>query len=195
MQSKSLEHDTTTCLISYVTHLYNKYAIYCHICKEPELYNGLISPHDLIRKYRNGTLKLKDAEILRGALHKTPIDVLIKHIKSTPDPDFPEDADIKTRLEAYAFNDIIKLPNISAREVSLWLIAESKKEISKTSPIFIAYRGFKTYAIKITRARHHHMSGIICDPFVQKSVASFSTNASQMNGHRRASHYNDESTR
>ena len=98
----------------------------------------------------------ENAEILRGALHKTPIDILIKHIRSTPDPDFSEDADITTRLEAYAFNDIIKLPNISAREVSLRLIAESKKEISKTSPIFIVYRGIRTYANKITRARHHH---------------------------------------
>ena len=37
--------------------MHNKYAIYCHICKEPELHNELKSPHDLIRKYRNGTLK------------------------------------------------------------------------------------------------------------------------------------------
>ena len=95
-------------------------------------------------------------EILRGALHKTPIDLLIKHIKSTPDKEFPDDADITTRLEAYAFNELIKLPNVSAREVSLWIIAEGKKEISNTSPIFVAYRGIRAYANKITRARHHH---------------------------------------
>ena len=84
-------------------------------------------------------------EILRGALHKTPIDLLIKHIKSTPDKEFPDDADITTRLEAYAFNELIKLPNVSAREVSLWIIAEGKKEISNTSPIFVAYRGIRAY--------------------------------------------------
>ena len=32
----------------------------------------------------------------------------------------------------------------------------AKKEISKTSPIFVAYRGIRTYTNKITRARHHH---------------------------------------
>ena len=95
-------------------------------------------------------------EILRGALHKTPIDLLIKHIKSTPDKEFPDAADITTRLEAYAFNELIKLPNVSAREVSLWIIAEGKKEISNTSPIFVAYRGIRAYANKITRVRHHH---------------------------------------
>ena len=95
-------------------------------------------------------------EILRGALHKTPIDLLIKHIKSTPDKEFPDDADITTRLEAYAFNELFKLPNVSAREVSLRIIAEAKKEISNTSPIFVAYRGIRSYANKITRARHHH---------------------------------------
>ena len=36
------------------------------------------------------------------------------------------------------------------------MIAESKQEISKTSPICVAYRGIRTYANKITRARHHH---------------------------------------
>ena len=39
--------------------IHNKYAIYCHICQVPELYNELISPHNLIRKYRKGTLELK----------------------------------------------------------------------------------------------------------------------------------------
>ena len=121
----------------------------------------------------------ENAEILRGALHKTPIDVLIKHTKSTPDPDFPEDADIKTRLEAYSFNEIIKLPNISARDVSLWMIAESKKEISKTSPIFVAYRVIRTYANKTLE---HDIT------------TTFLTNVLQMNGHRWVSLYNDEST-
>ena len=113
------------------------------------------------------------SEILRGALHKTPIDILIKHIKSTPDPEFPDDADITTRLEAYGFNELIKLPNVSAREVSLWIIAEGKKEISNTSPIFVAYRGIRTYANKITRARRHHnfLNKCITDEWTPKGLS------------------------
>ena len=95
-------------------------------------------------------------EILGAALRTTPVYLLIKHIKSTPDPEFPDDADLTTRLEAYSFNEVLKLNNISAREVSLWIIAESKKEISNTSPIFVTYKGIRAYSNKITRTRHHH---------------------------------------
>ena len=65
-------------------------------------------------------------------------------------------ADLTTRLEAYSFNEVLKLNNISAREVSLWIITESQKEISNTSPIFVTYKGIRAYANKITRTRHHH---------------------------------------
>ena len=59
--------------------IHNKYAIYCHICKEPELHNELISPHDLIRKYRNGTLKLKTHPHERDCLNTTIYPVWCKH--------------------------------------------------------------------------------------------------------------------
>ena len=40
-------------------------------------------------------------EILGAALRTTPVYLLIKHIKSTPDPEFPDDADLHSDLRDY----------------------------------------------------------------------------------------------
>ena len=62
--------------------MHNKYAIYCHICQELELHNELISPHNLIRKYRNGTLELKNHPHERDCLNTTIYPVWCKHLIS-----------------------------------------------------------------------------------------------------------------
>ena len=60
--------------------MHNKYAIYCHICKTPELYCELTSPHQLIRRLRANKLKLEPHPHHRDCLNITIYPVWSKNI-------------------------------------------------------------------------------------------------------------------